>query len=92
MFELAKRLMAVLWVADLPAEERLERARLLAKELAAGAAVAEGRVDEFLRACPGHFELVVKLSPCAGSTTGTDFPKKGDAQDALERLVPQGCR
>ena len=57
----AFRLMEVLWLADLSVEERLERARLLAKEVAAAAAVAEGRVDDLLKAFPGHFELVVKL-------------------------------
>lgn len=57
----AFRLMEVLWVEDLTAEERLERARLLAKEVAAAAALAEGRVDDLLKAFPGHFELVVKL-------------------------------
>lgn len=57
----AFRLMEVLWLEDLPAEECLERARLLAKEVAAAAALAEGRVDELLRLFPGHFALVVKL-------------------------------
>lgn len=61
MFELAKDLMGLLWQADLSAGERLERAKLLAKELAAAAALAEGGVDDLLRAFPGHFELVLAL-------------------------------
>lgn len=65
----AFRLMEALWLADLPAEERLERARLLAKEVAAAAALAEGRVDELLKAFPGHFEIVVR--PGRGSRAGS---------------------
>lgn len=77
MFELAKRPMAVLWVADLPAEERLERARLLAKELAAGAAVAEGRVDELLESVSGPLRAGGEAEPLCRINYGNRFPEEG---------------
>ena len=60
-FDSVLRLMQVLWQADLSQGEQLERARLLAKEIACQAALAEGRVDELLRAFPGHYDVVVRL-------------------------------
>ncbi|HHY93395.1 MAG TPA: hypothetical protein GX513_00055 [Firmicutes bacterium] len=52
-----------LWGANSSQEEQFERARLLAKEIACAVALAEGRVDDLLRAFPGHFDLVVRLRP-----------------------------
>lgn len=61
VFDSVLKLMQVLWQADLSQGEQLERARLLAKEIACRAALAEGRVDELLRAFPGHYDVVVRL-------------------------------
>lgn len=66
VFDSVLKLMEVLWQADLSQGEQLERARLLAKEIACRVALAEGRVDELLRAFPGHFDVVVRLPPSSG--------------------------